>query len=72
MELLIIVLIFAAAAAAVILIARKIASHRFKCRHCSGEFRVNWPRIIITEHSASEYKLVCPLCGAKDWCRELH
>lgn len=70
MDFLLIALIFILAAAVVILIAKNIASHKFKCRHCSGEFRINWWKVMTTEHSGSEYKLVCPFCKIKDWCIE--
>lgn len=68
MDLLIIALILLLAGAVVYLFAKNIASHNFRCRHCSREFRIAWPKAIITEHSGSEYKLVCPFCKAKDWC----
>ena len=70
MDFLLIALIFAIAAAVVVIIAKNIASHTFKCRHCSKEFHVKWSRIIITEHSGCEYRLVCPFCKVKDWCTE--
>lgn len=56
------------AAAIVILLAKRIASHSFECKHCAGQFRIQWPRVIITEHSGNEYKLVCPHCQTKGWC----
>ncbi len=70
MDFLLIALSFIVAAAAVVLIAKNIASHKFKCMHCSKEFRINWFKVIITEHSGSEYRLVCPFCKTKDWCTE--
>ena len=70
MDYLLIALILVVAAIVVVLLARKIASHKFKCRHCSKNFYIKWPRVIITEHSGSEYKLVCPFCKTKDWCTE--
>ncbi len=70
MDYLLIALIFIAAAVVVILIAKSISSHTFKCRHCSKDFYVKWPKIIITEHSGSEYRLECPFCKTKDWCTE--
>ncbi len=70
MEFFLLTLIFIVAAIAVVLIAKKTASHKFKCRHCSKEFRIKWSKVMITEHSGSEYKLVCPFCKVKDWCTE--
>lgn len=63
-------LIFITVVVVVVSIAKNIASHRFKCRHCSKEFHINWFRVIITEHSDSEYRLLCPFCKTKDWCTE--
>lgn len=65
-----IILIFISVAASVVLIAKNIASHKFKCRHCSNEFHINWVRVLITEHSDNEYRLLCPFCKTKDWCTE--
>lgn len=70
MDFILIALIFVAAAAVVVLIAKNIASHKFKCRHCSKDFYVKWPKIIVTEHSDSAYRLVCPFCNVEDWCAE--
>ena len=70
MDFLLIALIFVVAATVVVLIAKNIASHKFQCRHCSKAFYVKWPKIIIIEHSGSEYRLVCPFCKVKDWCTE--
>ena len=70
MDLLLTALILLAAATAVILTAKHIASHIFRCKHCSGEFRINWTKVLVTEHSGSEYRLVCPFCKIKDWCSE--
>ena len=60
----------AAAAIAVILAAKSIASHTFKCKHCSGEFGIKWYKVIVTEHSDDEYMLVCPHCQTKGWCTQ--
>lgn len=70
MEFLYIVIPFAVAAVVISVAAKRIASHSFKCKHCNTEFRIKWPRVIITEHSSDEYKLVCPFCNTKDWCTE--
>lgn len=70
MDFLLIALIPVAAAVVIFLTATKIAAHKFKCRHCSKEFNMKWPKIMITEHSGSEYKFVCPYCKTKDWCTE--
>lgn len=70
MDFLFIALVFILAAAVVVPVAKNIASHKFKCRHCSKEFYINWPKALITEHSDSEYRLVCPFCKTKDWCTE--
>jgi len=71
MEFFLLTLIFiVAAVVVVVIIAKKTASHKFKCRHCSEEFRIEWSKVILTEHSGGEYKLVCPFCKVKDWCTE--
>lgn len=70
MDYFLIIFIFVAAAAVIVLIAKSIASHTFKCSHCSKAFYVTWPRIIITEHSGNAYRLTCPFCKIKDWCTE--
>ncbi len=62
--------LFIVAAAVIVAVAISIASHRFRCRHCSKAFRINWTKVITTEHSGSEYMLVCPFCKTKDWCTE--
>ena len=70
MELLSAVLIPIVAATIVVILAKRIASHTFKCKHCSKEFSIKWPKVIVTEHSDNEYMLVCPYCKTKDWCTE--
>ena len=54
----------------VVILAKRIASHTFKCKHCSKEFNIRWSKVIVTEHSDGEYMLVCPCCKTKDWCTE--
>ena len=56
------------AAAIIVIVAKGIAARAFQCKRCAGEFYIKWPRVLITEHSGSEYKLVCPHCHAKGWC----
>lgn len=70
MSFLFIAFVFMLVSTVVVLAAKKTASHKFKCRHCSEEFYINWPVVIITEHSDSEYRLVCPFCKTKDWCTQ--
>ena len=70
MDFLGIALIFIVAAIVIVLTARKIASHTFKCRHCSKAFHIQWTKVIFAEHSGREYRLVCPFCKTKDWCSE--
>ena len=70
MELLSAVLIPIVAATIVVILAKRIASHTFKCKHCSKEFRIKWSKVIVTEHSDDEYMLVCPYYKPKDWCTE--
>ena len=70
MELLSAVLIPIVAATIVVILAKRIASHTFKCKHCSKEFSIKWSKVIVTEHSDDEYMLVCPYCKTKDWCTE--
>jgi hypothetical protein len=64
------VLIILTAALVVILVAKNIASHEFKCKHCSSEFNIRWYKVLVTVHSAKEYMLECPFCHTKDWCTE--
>jgi len=70
MEYFVIALILMVAAAIVVLLAKRVASHAFRCRHCSKAFRIKWPRVLVTEHSGKEYRLVCPYCNTRDWCTE--
>ena len=70
MEYLFDVLIPIVAVAIIVIIAKRIASHTFKCKHCSNEFNIKWSKIVVTEHSGNEYMLVCPYCNTKDWCTE--
>ena len=70
MEYLYAVLIIMAAAAIVVLLSKRIASHAFKCKHCSGEFYIKWPKVIVTMHVGKEYKMVCPDCKTKGWCTQ--
>ena len=56
------------AAAVIVLLAMRVASHSFQCKHCAGQFHIRWGRVLITVHSGSGYKLVCPHCGTKGWC----
>ena len=70
MEIFIIVLIPIIAAAVVVILAKRIATHTFKCKHCSKEFSIKWSKVMITEHSENEYMLVCPYCKTKGWCSE--
>ena len=51
MDYLLIALILIMAIVVVVLIAKSISLHKFKCKHCSNEFNIKWPKIIITEHS---------------------
>ena len=62
------VLILTVAAAVVIITAKAIATHKFKCKHCSGEFSIHWSKVFTTVHSDNEYMLECPFCNTKDWC----
>ena len=70
MEYLLIFLIPTVAAAIIVILAKRIAAHSFKCKHCSKMFRIKWTKVIVTEHSENEYKLLCPHCKTKDWCTE--
>ncbi len=64
------VLIPIIAVAIIVILAKCIASHAFKCKHCSKDFNIKWPKAIVAEHSGNEYMLVCPYCKTKDWCTE--
>ena len=70
MDYLITILIPVVGVAIIVLLAKRIASHNFKCKHCSKEFKVNWPKVVVTEHSGKEYMLICPYCKTKGWCAE--
>jgi len=70
MEYLIVVLIPIVAITIVVILAKRIASHIFKCNQCSKEFNIKWFKVIVTEHSGNEYMLVCPHCNIKGWCAE--
>lgn len=70
MEYLLIFLIPTVAAAIIVILAKRIAAHSFKCKHCSKMFHIKWTKVIVTEHSENEYKLLCPHCKTKDWCTE--
>ena len=68
MEYLLTILIPVAALAVIVILAKGIASNFFKCKHCGKEFSIKWTKVIITEHSGNNYKLLCPHCNTKDWC----
>ena len=70
MEYLFTVLIPVAAAAIIVMLAKRIASHTFRCKNCSKEFNITWPKVIVTEHSGEDYMLLCPYCKTKNWCTE--
>lgn len=70
MECLYTALILIVAAATIMILAKHIASHTFKCKHCSKEFSITWSKVVVTEHSGNEYMLLCPYCKTKDWCIE--
>ena len=70
MEYLFVLLIPVIAVTIVVILAKRIASHTFKCKHCSKKFNINWYNVIVTEHSGNEYMLVCPCCNTKGWCTE--
>ena len=70
MEYLLVVLIPIVAVAIIVIIAKRIAAHTFKCKHCSKEFSIKWLKAVVTEHSGNEYVLECPYCKTKDWCTE--
>ena len=70
MEYLFALLVPLVAVAIIVAVSKRIASHTFKCRHCSEEFRIKWWAVISTKHADNEYMLVCPCCNTKDWCTE--
>ena len=70
MEKLFTILIPVVAVVIVMILCKGIAAHRFKCKHCAKEFKIKWFKVVLTEHSGKEYKLVCPHCQTKDWCTE--
>ena len=45
MEYLFAVLIPIVAVAIIVIIAKRIASHTFKCKHCSNEFNIKWSKV---------------------------
>ena len=54
----------------IVIFAKQIASHAFRCKHCSKEFHIKWSRVLITKHVGAEYLLMCPHCKIKGWCLE--
>lgn len=70
MEGLLAVLIPVAAVVIVVISAKCIASHTFKCNHCSKEFHIKWLKVVVTEHSDNEYMMTCPYCNTTGWCTE--
>ena len=70
MDYMITILIFAVAYAVVVIIAKNIASHQFKCHHCSKSFRITWIQVLTAMHSGNKYMLICPFCKTSDWCTE--
>lgn len=70
MEHLFIVLVPIVGVAIIVIFAKRIASHTFKCKHCSKAFTIKWSKVIVTEHSDNEYMLICPYCKTKGWCTE--
>lgn len=62
------ILIPIAAVAVVVSLAKRTASRTFKCKHCSKEFQIKWTKLLVTEHSGDDYKLLCPHCNTKGWC----
>lgn len=70
MKYFLIALIPIVAAVIIVILARRAASHTFKCKHCSEEFNIKWSKVVVTEHSGNEYMLTCPYCETKDWCTE--
>lgn len=71
MEYWILVLILALASVIAVVVAKRVAAHSFRCKHCGREFRLDWRKVPVTVHSDSEYMLACPGCGVKDWCTQL-
>ena len=70
MKYLLTALILIAAAAIIVILARHIASHTFRCKHCAKDFNIKWSKAVVTEHSDNEYMLVCTYCKTKDWCTQ--
>ena len=68
MECLFTILVPILAGAMVVILAKRMASHSFTCKHCSRQFRIKWTKVIVTQHIENEYLLVCPHCQTKDWC----
>lgn len=54
--------------AIVVILAKRTASRNFKCKHCSKDFHIKWAKLLVTEHSGDDYKLLCPHCNTKGWC----
>ena len=65
------ILIPVLAMASIVVLSKRIASHTFKCKHCSKEFHIKWSKVPVTKHFGNEYMLECPHCKTKDWCTEL-
>ena len=52
----------------IVIVAKRIASHAFRCKHCSHKFHIPWQKVLFSIHSGDDYMLVCPHCNTKDWC----
>jgi len=59
-----------ASAAIIVILAKRIASHTFHCKHCGKKFNIKWSKVVVTEHCDNEDMLICPYCKIKDWCTE--
>ena len=55
MEYLFITLILIVAVTIIVILAKRIASHPFRCKHCSKEFSIKWSKVMVTEHFENEY-----------------
>ena len=52
----------------IVITAKRIASHTFRCKNCSAEFKITPSNVLVTSHYKKEYMLTCPCCKTKDWC----
>ena len=49
--------------------AAALSRCRFWCPSCGRLFALLWYRLLFRRHVNGEWRLTCPHCGHKGWCR---